>query len=93
MRASQVNVGIGFDAVTVEKMMTNASKPVEFNFAGMKLLIAHRKSLLKLIARLWHKRRRPKSYVFAFFGCWLVVKGRTQMCPNWAQIGEKNNEY
>ena len=63
MRASQVNVGIGFDAVTVEKMMTNASKPVEFNFAGMELLIAH---ILKLIARLWHKRRRRKSYVFAF---------------------------
>ena len=66
MRASYVNIGIGFDAFTVEKMMTNASKPVEFNFTGMKLLIAHKKSLLKLIARLWHKRRLPNSYVFAF---------------------------
>ena len=46
--------------------MTNASKSVEFNFTGMKLLIAHKKSLLKLIAKLWHKRRRSKSYVFAF---------------------------
>ena len=46
--------------------MTNTSESVEFNFAGMKLLIAHKKSLLKLIARLWHKRRRRKSYVFAF---------------------------
>ena len=46
MRASQVNIGIGFDAFTVEKMMANASKTIEFNFAGMKLLIAHKKYLL-----------------------------------------------
>ena len=64
MRASQVNVGVGFDALTVDKMMPNASKSVEFNFAGMKLLIAHKKYLL--CAKLWHKRRRLKSYVFAF---------------------------
>lgn len=61
---SQVNIGIGFDAFTVEKMMTNASKPVEFNFAGMKLLIAHKKYLL--CAKLWHKRRLLNSYLFAF---------------------------
>ena len=66
MRASQVNVRIGLDAFAVEQVMTNASMPVEFNFTGMKLLIAHKKSLLKLIAKLWHKRRRSKSYVFAF---------------------------
>ena len=46
MRTSQVNVGVGFDAFTVEKMMTNASESVEFNFTGMKLLIAHKKNLL-----------------------------------------------
>ena len=64
MRASQVNIGIGFDAITVDKMMPNASKPVEFNFAGMKLLVAHKKYLL--CAKLWHKRRLPNSYLFAF---------------------------
>ncbi len=64
MGARKVNVGIGLDVFAVEKMMTNASKPVEFNFAGMKLLIAHKKYLLR--AKLWHKRRLSNSYFFAF---------------------------
>ena len=64
MRARKVNIGIGFNTFTVEEMVPNASKPVKFNFTGMKLLIAHKKYLL--CAKLWHKRRFPNSYLFAF---------------------------
>ena len=41
MRASQVNVGIGLDAFTVEEMMPDTAESVKFDFADVKLLITH----------------------------------------------------
>ena len=41
MRASQVNVGVGLNAIPVEQMVAYTAKSVKFDFADVKLLVIH----------------------------------------------------
>ena len=67
MRARQVDVGIGLDALAFLKMTPDTFQAVELYFAGNELLITHMDTSFELMKKVWHKKRLSNSYLFAFF--------------------------